>query len=258
MYEDDFRQGLQTNTFAQHLYAYKVTDSTNTRAKELVKQQPVPEGTVFIAATQTAGRGTGGHHWESTTPESLLFSLVLQAPLRQQPLSFLPAIALVRTLRQYAGIAAHLKWPNDVLVGDRKLAGILCESAWQPEQQLAWIIGVGINVNQLMFPNSIRHLAISMQQIAGKPFSIEHLFQHYMLEMEQLYYSEEDLIQAWLADTQMVGKTIRTTQHGVQQLVKVCGLSPEGYLRVEHPDGQVETWMSTSHLDIDQAYSPRR
>ena len=254
MQDNTLRQGLQTHTFAQHLYVYEVTDSTNTRAKEALKQQRLAEGTVFIAARQTAGRGTGGHRWESATPESLLFSLVLQTPLRRQPLSFLPAVALVRALRQLDGIEAHLKWPNDVLVGDRKLAGILCESAWQPQQQLAWIVGVGVNVNQLTFPNPIRHLAVSMRQITGRSYAIERLFQAYMLELEHLYHTEEDLIQAWLSCTRMIGKTIMATQDGTQRPVKVIGLSPEGYLTVEYPDGQGDTWMSAAHLDIDQTY----
>lgn len=253
MNEASLRDGLQTRVFGQHLIFYEVTDSTNTRAKDMLKRQTLPEGTVCIAERQTAGRGTGRHRWESATPESLLFSLILHLPLRRQPLSFLPAIALARTLRERYDIDAHLKWPNDVLVGARKLAGILCEGVSQPNLKTAWIVGVGVNVNQHVFPEPIRHIAISMRNLTGMPYAIEHVFQDYLLEMEQLYHSQEDLIAAWLRYTRMIGQTMRATHHGQETIVKVIGMSPEGYLQVEHPDGQYETWMSATSLHMESA-----
>ncbi len=256
MNEASLRQGLQTTRFGQTLFFYQVTDSTNTRAKETLKRQPLPEGTVFIATSQTEGRGTGGHRWESSAPESLLLSLIMQTPLRHQPLSFVPAVALARTLRERYDIDAHLKWPNDVLVGDRKLAGILCEGVSHPGVGTAWIVGVGVNVNQRDFPESVRDIAISMHNISGRFYGIENVFQDYMLEMEQFYdHSREDLIQAWLGYTRMVGQTIRATHRDQETTVKVVGISPEGYLQVEHADGHRETWSSATHLDIDRRYS---
>ncbi len=255
MNEASLRQGLQTEVFGQNVFFYEVTDSTNTQAKELLKRRFVPEGTVFVATRQTAGRGTGDHRWESASPESLLFSLILQTPLRHQPLSFLPAIALARMLRDRHAIDAHLKWPNDVLVGDRKIAGILCEGVSQPSRETAWVVGVGVNVNQRDFPEPIRDVAISMRNCSGTSHAIENVFQDYMLEMEQLYYhAQEDLVQAWLGYTRMIGQIIRATQQDQETTVKVQGLSPEGYLQVEHADGQVEIWTSTTHLDIDRSY----
>lgn len=249
------RDGLQTSVFAQNLIFYDATDSTNTQAKEMLKRRTLPEGTVLVAARQTAGRGTGGRHWESATPESLLFSLVLQTPLRRQPLSFVPAIALARTLRRHYGIDAHLKWPNDVLVNHRKLAGILCEGVSQADLKMAWVVGVGVNVNQSAFPEPIRNIAVSMHHMTGMSYAIEKVFQNYMLEMEQLYHSPEDVIDAWLSHTRMIGQTIRATQHDRETIVKVVGMSPEGYLKVEHADGQCETWTSATSLHIDRGYS---
>lgn len=255
MNEASLQHGLQTKRFGQNLFFYEVTDSTNTQAKAMLKRQPLPEGTVFIAARQTAGRGTGGHRWESSAPESLLFSLILQTPLRHQPLSFVPAVALARTLRERYDIDAHLKWPNDVLVGDRKLAGILCEGVSHPSRGIAWVVGVGVNVNQDAFPESIRDIAISMRHISGTSYAIESVFQDYLLEMEQFYnQSREDVIQAWLGYSRMVGQIVRATQRDQETTVKVLGISPEGYLQVEHADGRYETWSSATHLDIDRSY----
>lgn len=254
MDETSLKDGLQTQILAQNLIFYEVTDSTNTRAKAILKRRTLPEGTVLVAARQTAGRGTGSHRWESATPESLLFSLILQTPLRLQPLSFVPAVALARILRERYAIDAHLKWPNDVLVGDRKLAGILCEGVSQPSLQTAWIVGVGVNVNQHVFPEPIRDIAVSMRNMTGISYPIENVFQDYMLEMERLYHSQEDVIAAWLRYTRMIGQTIRVTQRDQAATVKVIGLSPEGYLQVERADGQCETWMSATSLDRERAY----
>jgi BirA family biotin operon repressor/biotin-[acetyl-CoA-carboxylase] ligase len=254
MHEASLKDGLRTRVFAQNLIYYEVTDSTNTQAKEMLKRRSLPEGSALVAARQTAGRGTGGHRWESATPESLLFSLILHTPLRHQPLSFLPAIALARTLREYYDIDAHLKWPNDILVGDRKLAGILCEGVSQPNLETAWVVGVGVNVNQQVFPGPVRGIAISMHQVTGMSYSIENVFQHYLFEMEELYYSQQDLIGAWLRYTRMMGQTIRAIQRDQAIIVKAVGISPEGYLQVEHTDGRRETWMSATELDIDRSY----
>ncbi len=257
MFKDAFKQKLETHTFGQNLFVFESTDSTNTRAKERLKESALPEGSVFVALSQTAGRGTRGRSWESNTAESLLFSLVLQTPLQQKNLSFLPAIALVRTLRKFAGLDAHVKWPNDVLVDQRKLAGILCESVNypnNPNQSMAWIVGVGVNINQVSFPSVIAEQAVSLRQIMGKSYSIEALFQAYLLEMERLYYSKEDLISLWLTCTKMLGKTILTKKNGVQRELKVVNLSLEGYLILEDANGKLETWMSSTYLEIGTKY----
>jgi len=255
MNEASLRDGLQTRVFGQNLMFYDVTDSTNTQAKALLKRRMLPEGAVLVAERQTAGRGAGDHRWESSAPQSLLFSLILQTPLRQQPLSFLPAVALARTLRERYGIEAHLKWPNDVLVGDRKLAGILCEGVSQPIQQLAWVVGVGVNVNQQAFPALIRDIAVSMRNLTGKSYAIERVFQDYLLEMERLYHSQTNLVDTWLRYTRMIGQTIRAMQDDREVVVVAIGVSPEGYLQVEHVDGRRETWMSATSLRIDRRYA---
>ena len=255
MNEASLRNGLQTRVFAQNLIFFDVTDSTNTQAKTILRRRALPEGAVLVAERQTAGRGAGDHRWESSAPQSLLFSLILQTPLQLQPLSFLPAVALARTLRERYDIEAHLKWPNDVLVGDRKLAGILCEGVSQPNQQLAWVVGVGVNVNQRTFPAPIRDIAVSMRNVTRESYAIERVFQDYLLEMERLYHSQANLVNAWLRYTRMIGQTIRATQRGREVVVTAVGLSPEGHLQVEHADGRREDWTSAASLRIDRRYA---
>ncbi|MFT7649299.1 MAG: BirA family biotin operon repressor/biotin-[acetyl-CoA-carboxylase] ligase [Candidatus Poriferisodalaceae bacterium] len=248
------RVDLATTRFGRELEFYEVTDSTNTRAKEALETQSLPEGFVFIAATQTAGRGVGEHHWESSEPEGLLFSLVVQTPITRRPLSFMPAIAIARMLGERHGLDAHLKWPNDVLIGSRKVSGILCENAVQPDGSTAWIIGVGLNVNQTAFGPEVEDRATSLRMIAGKPFSIESVFADLMAAMEAVYDDTTSLPELWLEHTRMVGRPMQVTDASGTCEVEVTGIDTDGHLCITRADGTTETWASTAGRTIVPTY----
>src|SRR5690606_40229669 len=126
---------LQSNTFSsffngQKLISLKRVSSTNDYLKqELSKSAPFPEGTVIMAEEQFMGRGQAGNHWEGEPGKNLTFSLLLRPSfLRandQFNLNVAVSSAIHRTLSAFLGMAVKLKWPNDILVGDRKLGGIL-------------------------------------------------------------------------------------------------------------------------------------
>jgi BirA family transcriptional regulator, biotin operon repressor / biotin---[acetyl-CoA-carboxylase] ligase len=117
----------------------RVTDSTNTRARELAAAG-APHGTLVTAAEQSAGRGRQGRTWSAPTGRALLCSLVLRDPPRLLPLAAGLAVAQVADL---GGVRSQLKWPNDVLIGAGKAAGILVEG--RPQEHWA-VLGIGINV----------------------------------------------------------------------------------------------------------------
>ena len=105
-----------------------------------------PEGLVVVAEHQSAGRGRAGRSWSAPPRSGLMFSVLLRPPVATRPhwgsLPLLTGVALVQALRRTAGVDAVLKWPNDVLVGERKLAGILAESSGD-----AVVVGIGLNVS---------------------------------------------------------------------------------------------------------------
>jgi len=139
---------LKTSWFGKHYFYYEEIDSTNIEAMKLALQEN-PEGTVVVAESQSAGRGRLGRKWLSPPKKGLYFSFILRPPIgpREAPqLTLLTALALVYTLRELYQIPAMIKWPNDLVVEGKKIAGILAEAHMEPQKLRFVIIGVGINV----------------------------------------------------------------------------------------------------------------
>ncbi|UTA68507.1 biotin--[acetyl-CoA-carboxylase] ligase [Emticicia sp. 21SJ11W-3] len=253
MTQKSLQEGLKTKSFGKQLFYFETTDSTNTRFFELLNNINILEGAVVIAGTQTKGRGTSGNKWISSTPEGLWMSILLYEPIFHNPLSFLPAIATVKTLNEIYKVSAHLKWPNDILFSQKKIGGILCEN-FHVNNKKGWIIGIGINLNQSSFPNEIRNKAISLHQITGKVYEIEFFFQNFLTEFENLYFSKIDLIETWKKYSNIIGKDIQAIKDKKLRLVKVENVSAIGSLIVKNEEGILEEWFSVSDLDINTAY----
>lgn len=146
-------------------------DTTMRRAAELAREG-CPAGTVVAAREQTAGQGRLGRTWDSR-PGGLYFTIVLRPRLEpaQVPLATLAlGLAVADTLQTFLGLAVDLRWPNDVLIGDRKLAGILAQF-----QDGALLAGVGLNVNQREFPPELAPIATSLLIETGSEQNPEFL-----------------------------------------------------------------------------------
>jgi BirA family biotin operon repressor/biotin-[acetyl-CoA-carboxylase] ligase len=148
------------------------TTSTNDEAKHAAKQG-APSGATWVAEEQTAGRGRQGRIWLSPRGENLLFSVLVRVSC---PPSRLPPIALLAGLAVRDAVATaapatepKIKWPNDVLVGGKKLAGILVEAVTAGSRVLAVVIGVGINVHTRDFPEELADRATSVARVSRQP-----------------------------------------------------------------------------------------
>ena len=143
------RGGLYTRVVGRRVLFYHELPSTMDEAARLAQAGPSaegPEGTVVVAETQTASRGRLGRTWVSR-PGNLYLSVVFRPRLQDLPsLSCLGAVAVVRAIRQATGLNPRLKWPNDVLLSGKKVAGVLVESAVQGERVQYAVLGIGINV----------------------------------------------------------------------------------------------------------------
>jgi BirA family biotin operon repressor/biotin-[acetyl-CoA-carboxylase] ligase len=148
-------------------------DSTQTIAFALAAEG-VPDGTAVVADTQAAGHGRRGRPWVDEPGASLLVSIVLRPrlePARLPGLSLAAGVAVAEALTRAAGVSPRLKWPNDVLIGGRKIAGILLESRMtgHPESGgLTAILGIGINVSQRTFPADLAERATSVWVESGR------------------------------------------------------------------------------------------
>jgi BirA family biotin operon repressor/biotin-[acetyl-CoA-carboxylase] ligase len=168
----ELRPLLNTHDLGQVLHWYEELGSTSDRAKELA-DEGAEHGEVVIAEAQTAGRGRRGRSWASPPRKNLYFSVVLRPelpPSRAAELTLVASVALCDALRQ-AGVAAGIKWPNDLLASGRKIAGVLTELAAEPDRVHWVVIGAGINVNARAedFPEEIRADATSVLIERGEP-----------------------------------------------------------------------------------------
>jgi len=143
--------------------------STQTIALALAAEG-APDGTAVIADSQAAGRGRRGRAWVDEPGASLLASIVMRPrlePARLPGLSLTAAVAVADALTRTAGVTPRLKWPNDVLVGGRKLAGILLETRLSGDQATT-ILGVGVNLSQRVFPPELVAKATSVWLVSGR------------------------------------------------------------------------------------------
>ena len=153
----------------------KLTDSTNDEARR--RLDVLDNLSVVAARTQTSGRGQGDHTWTSEPGQNLTFTFVLKFP----PCAPLAASEILRithavthALREYLlskGVAARIKWPNDIYVGDKKICGILIENILGGKQVAASMVGIGLNLNQLRFPADLPN-PVSLRQVTGRRYDL--------------------------------------------------------------------------------------
>lgn len=185
---DEIMAGLETRVLGRTVVTCERLPSTQDQAKKLALQGGA-EGTLIIAETQTGGRGRLGRSWVSP-PGGLYFSVILRPRIDIIEATLIPlvaGVALLRAIEQHTTLIPLLKWPNDVLVNERKAAGILAEMSAEVDR-LDWIVlGVGINVNTLpsQFPPEIRDSVVSLTGGSRGAVSRLKLLQDSLRELEE-------------------------------------------------------------------------
>ena len=154
------------------IYHFDIIDSTNTYARQLVKQDEASEGIVIHSDTQTAGKGRYNRNWYSPANSGLWFSIILYPNKPYYLLPLMAGISVCEAIYKVCGIEVKLKWPNDILYQEKKLCGILLE-----QEQDYIILGIGLNVNQIKFPPELKEHSISLNLIIGKEIFYQPLFQ---------------------------------------------------------------------------------
>ena len=168
---------LKSTRFGEHIHHFFRLGSSNVAAMHAAARG-APEGSVFLAEEQTAGRGRGGHSWHSAASSGIYCSVVLRPklpPAEILVLSLAAGLAAADAVEQTTGLRPDLKWPNDLLIagsdGPKKFCGILTELNAELTRVRYAVVGVGINVNQAEFPAEITEVATSLRIAAGREFS---------------------------------------------------------------------------------------
>jgi BirA family biotin operon repressor/biotin-[acetyl-CoA-carboxylase] ligase len=161
-----------------NLIELDITDSTNEYSKKLIKKGPVEEGTVILADFQTKGKGQKDGYWESEKGKNLTFSIILYPNFldiqKQFYLSMSISIGIVEFL-SHLSVKSKIKWPNDICINNKKVAGILIENSIKRNIISSSIIGIGINVNQTEFKSSAPN-PTSLYLELNKTFDIKNTY----------------------------------------------------------------------------------
>ncbi len=168
--------------------------STNTLAMRLAHERP-EEGLVVLTDSQTAGKGRQGRHWVDTPRCNVLSSILLRPLFPPHLLVMVASLAVVEAIARTCGVQASIKWPNDVLIGDRKVCGILIETSHNPHGHLLAVLGIGINANghprgsveQKGVEVELSTIATTLEVTCGHPVCREALLANLLVEIEKDY-----------------------------------------------------------------------
>ncbi len=236
---------LSGTIFAGNLHFVPVTGSTNTDALEAARAGAL-HGSVYFADEQLAGRGRGDHRWQSASGEGLYVSVLLRLVLPAVRVPLIPlaaGLAAAEAIQLVSGLAADLRWPNDLLIGERKTGGILVESRTDGISLAFAVVGIGINVHQRGFDPGLATPATSLDLEAGQRVSRQHLLIVLLesLEREALELLHSDAgrtipARVALASTWVRGRNVEV--HGPQACTGItAGLDEDGFLLVQTAEG---------------------
>lgn len=250
LHADDLLSRLPVaQLIGRDIRVFEQTGSTNDVVEKLARDG-VAEGVVVFAESQTRGRGRLGRKWESPPRKGLWFSVLLRPRLRPQAatqITVATAVALARAVRTTAGVVTEIKWPNDLLIRGRKVAGILTEMSAEPDLIKHITVGIGIDVNVTArdLPESLRSIATSLRIATGRPVDRPRLAAECLRELESVYGCVGagrfgEIAQEWEAGCTTIGGhvTVRLGARAVQGRAE--SLDADGALMVRTGHGRLE------------------
>lgn len=247
MTADEIKSRLSTQWLGQVCVYRECVDSTNNFARRLA-EEGAEEGTLVVAEEQTGGKGRRGRSWTASRGANIMMTLLLRPKIRPEHasrLTLLMAMAVAEGIQKVTGLPAGIKWPNDVIVGGKKVCGILTELSAEIDYVNYVVIGAGINVNQEHFPEELSRVAGSLCQETGEHISRPELAAAVLLELERLYeifLKTEDLVELYESYNLRcvnIGHEIQVLEPGKEYTGTTDGINARGELVVRKADGTV-------------------
>lgn len=233
----------------KNIIVFNELDSTNNYAKQLVKEKAA-QGTVVLAHYQESGRGQVGNFWESECGKNLLFSLILYPGFleagKQFYISKVVSLALAKVLKQHLD-DVKIKWPNDIYVGEKKIAGILIENTVKGMALDSSIVGVGVNINQEHFHSDAPN-PVSMKQVLKKEFDIHDILKAFLLKLEDyievLREGRLEIVDSEYLQLLFRNKGLHRYRKAENEFsARIAGIGSFGQLQLEEPNGNVTEYM---------------
>jgi BirA family biotin operon repressor/biotin-[acetyl-CoA-carboxylase] ligase len=245
-----FTWGLHTDYVGRRFIYRPVSESTMDDARRMMERINLPQGALILAESQSAGRGRAGRAWVSPPDVNLYMTIVLFPPVAAlRSLPVLTPLAVARAIEKVTGesgkpVAPDIKWPNDVLIGSKKVAGVLIESEHLSDKVLA-LVGIGLNVNleASSFPE-IADIATSLKEAAGVDFAREEVLSAVCNELEPLYEAalagSREPFEAWRARLVTLGRKVTVTAPDRRFEGEAVDVEDDGALIVMTSEGRRE------------------
>ena len=208
---EQIESGLTTRKIGRSIIHEMVCDSTMNIARSEA-QDGASHGTVVLAEEQTSGRGRFGRSWTSPPGTNLYLTLIVRPPVeRLRSLTMIAPLAVCQAAEDVASLNARIKWPNDVLVRERKLAGILVETEVSGQDVRFALIGIGLNVNlDVDRAPEIAQIATSLMRESGRQVSREKTLAALLNRLEELYTSPAtSVVEAWRSRLETLGRQVK-------------------------------------------------
>jgi BirA family biotin operon repressor/biotin-[acetyl-CoA-carboxylase] ligase len=245
----EIASGLHTARVGCSMVSFRQVDSTNSIAFRMA-EEGAADGTVVFADSQRSGKGRLGRTWESPPGVNLYGSVILRPPVLPTQafhLTFLSAVAVARAIEATTPLVPTIKWPNDLLLGGRKVAGLLNEMSAETEKVNFVVLGIGVNLNMAreQFPADLRHPATSLLLEGGVAVDRTEFARALLTALDSLYgdylhYGYDAVREAWLARCDTVGRQVRVDASGRVQTGIMEGIDDNGALLLRLPDGSRE------------------
>ena len=242
LYPFEVRQGLNTKIMGQDVTYYDTIDSTN-KAAYGIAQAGAREGSIVIAEKQTKGRGRLSREWVSPANKGIYVSIILRpriTPFEAPSVTLMAAVSVCCAIREYTGAKALIKWPNDILINEKKAAGILTEMEAEQDSVKFIILGIGINVNAKTpeLPKGAGSISEEMSNDISRAgllrALLEQLEQHYNILKNEGF---APIRKEWIDFSATLGRRVRAVCMARKIEGEAIGIDPDGALRVRLDNG---------------------
>ena len=255
----EVKKGLKTKFMGKDIHYFKEVDSTNDVAKYLA-ENGAEEGTVVVAEIQNRGKGRRGKTWISP-PGGVWMSIILRPdipPSKAPQLTLVTGVAVAETLKKELKLDVGIKWPNDILIGNKKVCGILTEVNASINKVNYVVVGIGIdmNVDVPLFPPDLQKGATSLKNELDTEINGAILVQKFLLNLEKLYKQFTDdkfpeILNEWRFLSKTIGSKVEVRTRGKTIRGDAVGINKDGILILELDDGSLRKIISGECLHRD-------
>ena len=248
--EAEIKSNLKTSLIGKEIIVLESVGSTNDYIKE--NAQKLMDGTVVTAREQTNGKGRLGRVWKNKKDDDISFSFILRpelSPMEVSAITPLCGLAVAKGLNEYFDFDAKIKWPNDIIVGNKKICGMLTEMSCEFDRLEYLVVGIGVNVMSKAFPEEIAHKATSCVLQSDKEINKNQLLAVILKQIEDIllggnYRFNKENLEEYKAYCATLGRKVTFTRRGEIVEGVATDINNDGELVVTLPDNTTETVFS--------------